>query len=269
MNILFIGIGNMGGAIARSTLLWKKQNMIKDINIFAMDKLESNFEKLRKVGEVETFNSSLMDKINLIFIGVKPNQIEGAIGELVSKIDDKKIVVSMAAGVTLDKLEGILGSDKKIIRIMPNIPITVGEGMTSMTPNKNISQEDKEVVEKILQQSSKIAYIPEEKIDGFIGMAGSSPAFAYIFLEAMSDAGVRYGLTREESYFFASQALIGAGKMVLESKSNPGILKDAVCSPGGTTIEGVCTLEEEGFRNAIIKAVSKTIEKSKEMSKKS
>lgn len=264
MKILFIGAGNMGGAILKSIL---NSAGSEKYEIFVAKKSESTYNKLKTYGEFNLYEKKQLSQMDIIFLGVKPYQMEAAVKEHLLEIKDNQIVISMAAGVTLEKLESLLGRGKKIVRIMPNIPIVVGEGMTSITPNENISGTDLETVIEILEMSSRTSIIPESKIHGFIGMAGSSPAFGYIFLEAMADAGVRAGLTREESYRFAAQALLGASKMVLESPINPGALKDSVCSPGGTTIEGVCTLEEEGFRNAIIKAVTRTVEKSILMSK--
>lgn len=264
MKILFIGTGNMGGAILKSVM---NSECSERFEFFIAEKSQPAQEKIRAWGSFELYEKSRLKEMDIIFLGVKPFQIEAAISEHLHELRGDHIIVSMAAGITLEKLEFLLGKDKKIIRIMPNIPIVVGEGMTSLTPNSNVMGKDLEKVMEILEMSSRTAIIPESKIHGFIGMAGSSPAFGYIFLEAMADAGVRAGLTREEAYKFAAQALLGASKMVLESPVNPGALKDSVCSPSGTTIEGVCTLEEEGFRNAVIKAVTKTIEKSIEMSR--
>ncbi|MGL4533956.1 MAG: pyrroline-5-carboxylate reductase [Fusobacteriaceae bacterium] len=262
MNLLFVGIGNMGGSILKS--IYKGE--AKD-SIYVAARSQNSYSEMKKYGDFIIYEKSMLKNIDIIFLGVKPYQIKKAIESHVEGVTKDKIIVSMAAGVTLEKLETILGRDKKIVRIMPNTPIAVGEGMTAITGNENCTSEDIEKVKKVLESSSKCVLIEENKIDAFIGMAGSSPAFVYMFLEAMSDAGVRFGLTREESYMFASQAIIGAGKMAQEKLTNPGILKDMVTSPGGTTIEGVCILEEFGFRNAVIKAVSKTIEKSLEMNK--
>ncbi|MGL6100521.1 MAG: pyrroline-5-carboxylate reductase [Fusobacteriaceae bacterium] len=263
MELLFIGVGNMGGAIVKS--LYKNGENHK---IHIAGRGQKKLDEMRNFGEFEIFDKKNLEKIEMIFLGIKPYQMEEVIQQHLENVNSNQIIVSMAAGITLEKLENCLGDDKKIVRIMPNTPIMVDEGMTSITANKNCSEDDIKKVIDILKNSSRCALISEDKIDAFIGMAGSSPAFAYIFLEAMSDAGVKYGLTREETYLFASQALIGAGKMLRENIMNPGAFKDAVTSPGGTTIEGVCALEENGFRNAIIKAVSKTVEKSLEMNKK-
>lgn len=267
MNILFIGIGNMGGSILKALLKSKDEEILKN-KYFVAEKSKINIEEIQNKGRIYIYKKEDIKNIDIIFIGVKPYQIEEVVKEYLRELKESTLIVSMAAGVTVEKLENYLGKEKKIIRIMPNIPILVGEGMTSITPNRNIIEEEVLKIELLLKESSKTIRLSENKIDAFIGMAGSSPAFGYIFLEAMSDAGVKYGLTREESYYFASQALLGASKMVLNNRTNPGILKDAVCSPSGTTIVGVCTLEEEGFRNAVIKAVSKTIEKSIELNKK-
>lgn len=263
MNLLFVGIGNMGGSILKALYRGETRD-----SIYVAARSQSSYSEMKKYGDFIIYEKSMLKNMDVIFLGVKPYQMQKAIEEHVAGVTKDKIVVSMAAGMTLEKLGAILGRDKKIVRIMPNTPISVGEGMTAVTGNENCSEEDIEKVKKILENSSKCVLIEENKIDAFIGMAGSSPAFVYMFLEAMSDAGVKYGLTREETYMFASQAMIGAGKIAQERLVNPGILKDMVTSPGGTTIEGVCILEEFGFRNAVIKAVSKTIEKSLEMNKK-
>ncbi|MGL5100311.1 MAG: pyrroline-5-carboxylate reductase family protein, partial [Fusobacteriaceae bacterium] len=191
MNLLFIGIGNMGGAIVKS--LYKTEG---DYTIYVAGRGQKKIDEIKKYGEIHLYDKKKLGNIDVIFLGVKPYQMEEAIEQHLEEIVEDQIVVSMAAGVTLKKLENYMGSDKKIIRIMPNTPIMVGEGMTSITGNKNCSQEDIEKVIDILKKSSQCACIPESKIDAFIGMAGSSPAFAYMFLEAMSDAGVKYGLTR-------------------------------------------------------------------------
>ncbi len=258
MNILFIGIGNMGGAILESIASLKQ----KDFNLYVAKHSDKTFQDMSKKIKINLYEQNKLKDIDIIFYGVKPYQIIEATKEHAPVITEKTIIVSMAAGVTLDKLQSIFGKDKKIIRIMPNMPIIVQEGMTALCSNKNILDDDISIVKKLLEKSSKVAIISETKMDAFIGLAGSSPAFGFIFLEAMADAGVKYGLSRSEALNFASQALLGASKMVQQLETNPANLKDKICSPGGTTIEGVCELERLGFRNSIISAVSKTIEKS-------
>lgn len=269
MKVLFIGMGNMGGAIIKS--IFKHEDLAKELEIYGAKNTQKTFDEINKHGKLNLFFKEDTDKMDIVFIGVKPKDVEFAINSnlIKEKLNENTIVVSMAAGITLDYMERILGETRKVIRIMPNLPVLVQEGMTSLTGNKNIQSSDLEKIKKILSPVSKCVVVKEEDIHAFIGMAGSSPAFVFMLIEAMSDIGVKYGLTREDSYIFASQGILGACKMVLESKENPGKLKDKVCSPGGTTIEGVIALEENGFRSSIMKGIEATILKSKKMSEKS
>ncbi|HAX72473.1 MAG TPA: pyrroline-5-carboxylate reductase, partial [Firmicutes bacterium] len=164
-------------------------------------------------------------------------------------------------------VESIVGRDKKIVRTMPNTPALVGEGMSALCVNGNVSDVDLKQVKSIFDSFGKCEVVDEHLIDVVIGVSGSAPAYAFMYIEAMADCAVSYGMTRAMAYEFAAQTLLGASKMVLETNMHPGQLKDMVCSPGGTTIEAVKTLEVEGFRRAIIKGMSAAIEKSKAMSR--
>lgn len=263
MKLLFIGIGNMGGAILKSVLAGPGDGKY---DIFVADKSEETIKAMGHFGDFSVFQKNDLDSIEMIFLGVKPIHIEDAVREHLPDINDEQIVVSMAAGVTLAKLESLLGSSKKIVRIMPNMPIVAGEGMISLTPNSNVSQADLDEVRAILEKNARCQVISEELIHAFIGMAGSSPAFVFMFLEAMADAGEKFGLSREEALNFASQSIKGSAKLYQDTKTSPALLKESICSPGGTTIEGVKSLEEDGFKETVMKAVSKTIEKSRKMS---
>ena len=193
-----------------------------------------------------------------------PNAILESVKDL---IGDEKIVVSIAAGKSISSMENIIGDDKKIIRTMPNTPALVNEGMSALCPNKNIEDEELKIVKGIFDSFGKSEVVGEYLIDSVIGVSGSSPAYVFMFIEAMADAAVVGGMPRKQAYNFAAQSVLGAAKMVLESGKHPGELKDMVCSPGGTTIEAVKVLENEGMRSSVINAVCACIEKSKEMSK--
>ena len=177
------------------------------------------------------------------------------------------LVVSIAAGITLDQLARALGHDRKIIRAMPNTPALVNAGMTSVTPNALVTPEDTADVLNIFRCFGEAEVIAEPMIHPVVGVSGSSPAYVFMFIEAMADAAVLGGMPRAQAYKFAAQAVMGSAKMVLETGEHPGTLKDMVCSPGGTTIEAVRVLEEKGFRAAVIEAMTKCMEKSEKLSK--
>ena len=174
---------------------------------------------------------------------------------------------AVAAGVTLDQLARALGHDRKIIRAMPNTPALVNAGMTSVTPNALVTPEDTADVLNIFRCFGEAEVIAEPMIHPVVGVSGSSPAYVFMFIEAMADAAVLGGMPRAQAYKFAAQAVMGSAKMVLETGEHPGALKDMVCSPGGTTIEAVRVLEEKGFRAAVIEAMTKCMEKSEKLSK--
>ena len=177
----------------------------------------------------------------------------------------KKLVVSIAAGISLDIIESFLGKDKRIIRVMPNTPALVGEGMAGLSPNELVSDEEAELVKKLFESFGKAEIVPEKLQDAVCGISGSSPAYVFMFIEAMADGAVAEGMPRAQAYKFAAQAVLGSAKMVLETGKHPGELKDAVCSPGGTTIEAVAALEQAGFRSAVIDAERICIDKSRSL----
>ena len=262
----FIGAGNMGGAILGGIL---KSKMMDNEHIMASAKSERTMERLKKEYNVNVTKDSkeVAEFSDLIVIGVKPNIYDEVLEEIKDVIDDKKIIITLAAGKTIESVENIIGNDKKIVRTMPNTPSLVGEGMTSLSPNKNISKEELDFVKSLFDSLGKSEVVNEDLIHAVIGASGSSTAYAFMFIEAIADGAVRAGMPRDKAYKFAAQGVLGSAKMVLEEDKHPGELKDMVCSPGGTTIEAVKVLEEEKFRGAVIKAVEACVNKSIEMSK--
>lgn len=204
---------------------------------------------------------------DIIFAAVKPGIMIKVLSEITSSLNKDSLVVSIAAGVTLDQLARALGHDRKIIRAMPNTPALVNAGMTSVTPNALVTPEDTADVLNIFRCFGEAEVIAEPMIHPVVGVSGSSPAYVFMFIEAMADAAVLGGMPRAQAYKFAAQAVMGSAKMVLETGEHPGALKDMVCSPGGTTIEAVRVLEEKGFRAAVIEAMTKCMEKSEKLSK--
>lgn len=262
----FIGAGNMAGAIIGGII---KSNLVESQNVIASAKTMTNLNKLKDEYNINVTLDAreVVKNSDIVFMAVKPNIFDGVLESVKDLIGDEKIVVSIAAGKSISSMENIIGDDKKIIRTMPNTPALVNEGMSALCPNKNIEDAELKIVKGIFDSFGKSEVVGEYLIDSVIGVSGSSPAYVFMFIEAMADAAVAGGMPRKQAYNFAAQSVLGAAKMVLESGKHPGELKDMVCSPGGTTIEAVKVLENEGMRSSVINAVCACIEKSKEMSK--
>ena len=263
----FIGAGNMASAmfkgIIKSGLVKPNQIIISDIN---KERLEALKEELGV--EITTDAKEVATKSDIIIPSVKPHIQDSVLAEIKDIITDEKLVVSIAAGKTIESMETVLGSDVKIVRSMPNTPALVGAGMSSLSPNKNISEEELNEVKAVFDSFGESEVVPESLIHSVIGASGSSPAYVFMFIEAMADGAVQHGMPRDKAYKFAAQAVLGSAKMVLETGMHPGALKDMVCSPGGTTIEAVRSLEKHGFKSAVIEAMVDCMEKSEEMSKR-
>ena len=254
MNIGFIGAGNMGGALIGG---------LKNTHtIFAYDK---NPEQVKQLG-VKACDSvqHLAESVDVIFLAVKPNVLECVLGELAPYVKNK-LIVSVVAGKEIFFIKRFLGEDTRVIRVMPNTPALVGEGMAAVASEVPATEEDTELVVQMLSCVGKAAILPEGLFDAVTGLSGSGPAYVFMMIEALADGGVRAGLPRQVAIELAAQTVLGSAKMVLETKKHPGELKDMVCSPGGTTIEAVAALENGGMRAAFIEAVMASYEKSKQL----
>ena len=265
MKIGFIGAGNMASAMIGGMI---RSKIMEPQNIIASALTDSTLNKVKSNFNIETTKNSkeLVKRCEVVVIAVKPNVYDSVLEEVKEYITNEKIIITIAAGKTIKSVEDIIGSDKKIVRTMPNTPAFVNEAMSAICPNKNISKEELDKVIEIFSSFGKCEVIDENLIDAVIGVSGSSPAYVFMFIEALADGAVKNGMSRDKAYKFAAQSVMGAAKMVLESKKHPGELKDMVCSPGGTTIEAVSVLEEENMRSSVIKAVNAAVEKSKSMS---
>ncbi|PAB59253.1 pyrroline-5-carboxylate reductase [Anaeromicrobium sediminis] len=261
----FIGCGNMGGAMIGGII---KSGLIKAENIMVSDLDEKKLESIKTaLGiNITTDSVELVNNSDIIVLAVKPNIYDLVIKGIKNSLTKDKLLVTIAAGVSLNHMESLLGHDYKIVRTMPNTPALVSEGMSALCPNKNISQEELDMIKAIFESFGKAEVVKENLIDAVIGVSGSSPAYVFMFIEAMADAAVLGGMSRDNAYKFAAQSVLGSAKMVLETGMHPGRLKDMVCSPGGTTIEAVSTLEKEGFRSSVIEGMLACMNKSKKMS---
>lgn len=266
MKIGFIGAGNMASSMIGGLI---KSKLIKPSDIIASAKTEKTLLNAKVNFNINITRDSkeVVKESEIIIIAVKPNIYDDVLNEVIDEIDDEKIIVTIAAGKSIKSIEDIIGKDKKIVRTMPNTPCLVGEGMSAICPNNNIDEKDLSIIKLIFDSFGKSEIVNENLIDAVIGGSGSSPAYVFMFIEAMADACVLNGMARDKAYKFCSQAVLGAAKMVLETGTHPGELKDMVCSPGGTTIEAVRVLEEEGMRRSVIKAINACVDKSKEMNK--
>ena len=250
-----IGVGNMGGAIL-GVILDSGLLEAKDIMIYNHSR-----EKAKKFidrGVLFAANEEdLVSKCETLLLCVKPQSFDALARTLKGKIAEDRLIASIAAGISLEKLEELFGAHR-FVRIMPNTPALIGQGMSALCKNDLATDADLDAITKLFDAVGATAHLPEEKFDAFSGIAGCMPAYVYMFIEAAADAAVKNGLKRDEAYKYVATAVAGSANMVLKTGKHPGELKDQVTSPGGTTIRGVVALEREGFRNAVIKAVDES-----------
>lgn len=260
----FLGGGNMGRAIIEGLL---KAGLYEKENIFVYDVSEKALSTLKNELGIETVKSSteLVKNVDTLILSVKPHILPIVLKECGKELTKKQVIISIAAGVTLDFLESQLSADYKFVRVMPNTPALVGEGMAALCANSQVNQEEQDQVLAIFSSFGKAKFLPERLIDAVVGVSGSGPAYVYLFIEALADGAVLEGMPRNDAYEFAAQTVLGSAKMVLETKRHPGDLKDMVCSPGGTTIEGVKVLEKGGFRGLVMETVHEVAEKNRQM----
>ena len=262
----FIGTGNMGGALAKAVSRVGYRVCLYDPDTAKRDALadEIGAKKIDNLFE-------LLDTCTTVFIGVKPQILEILAKDARPILDQMKesspLLISMAAGTSIARLEELFGK-RYIIRIMPNTPVSVGKGMTLWCASDNVFDVQKEAFKVIMSESGRVDEIDEKLIDAASAVSGCGPAFVYMFAEALADGGVLCGLPRDKALTYAAQTLSGAAEYLMASGEHPGKLKDNVCSPGGTTIEGVRTLEENGFRSAATEAVIAAYEKTLKLAKK-
>jgi len=265
MKVGFIGLGNMAKAIIGGIL---RNEIVAAKDILGSAKTAETNEKVQKEYGITILpnNSAVAKESDILFLAVKPIFFPEVMEEIKDSIKESTVVISVAAGKTVEFIENGLANPRlKIIRCMPNTPALVGEGCTGVCINSNVTDEDTEIAMNILSSFGKAYLVPERLMDVVGAVSGSSPAFVFMFIEAMADGAVAGGMPRKQAYEFAAQAVLGSAKLVLDSGKHPGELKDMVCSPGGTTIEGVKVLEECGLRGAVMDAMEAVLEKTKRL----
>ncbi|XP_018327559.1 pyrroline-5-carboxylate reductase-like [Agrilus planipennis] len=267
----FIGDGNMAKAICNSMV---KKGVVQYSQIY----VSSPYKKNLHVWEtwktnVSLDNGDVAEKAEIIFIAVKPHMLQEVMDLLITKRKDQiknKLFVSVLAGVTISSLEKFISNFEKcrVIRVMPNTPMTVGEGCTVYTPGQNVTEDDISNVITILEKAGMCRRVPEYMINAVTALISSGPAFAYLIIEALSDGAVKMGVYRDISTEMAAQTVLGAAKMVLKSQKHVGDLKDDVCSAGGTTIAGIHALEKKGVRGALMDAIEAATKRADELGQK-
>ena len=261
MKIGIIGSGNMASALLSGFL---SSNIIETYNVYLSDTDEKKLACWKEKGvNCYTDNDLVVENSDIVIFAVKPNILTKVLEEL--KVSASKIYLSIAAGFSIEKIQTFLGDGAKIVRAMPNTPALVKCGMTVISANKNVTLEEKVLVKKLLGSVGEVVELEEKFINTATALHGSSPAYVYMLIDAMADSGVKHGLKKEEALLLAAKAVEGAAKMVLESDEHIMKLKDNVCSPGGTTIEAVLTLEKGGFKSCVQKAIDNCIEKADNM----
>ncbi|HGY12252.1 MAG TPA: pyrroline-5-carboxylate reductase [Desulfobacterales bacterium] len=261
----FIGSGNMGEALISGLVLSKAA---KPENIICSDISESLLEEIKnKYGiHTTTDNIDVAKKSEIIVYATKPQILGSVLKETASVLDQSKLIISIAAGVPLAAIAAGLHKDLRLIRVMPNICAFVKESATAIAAGEFASEGDVALARAIFDSVGETVFIQENILmDAFTGLSGSGPAYIFIIVEAMADAGVKMGLSRKDSLFLSTQTVLGAAKLLLESKEHPGQLKDRVASPGGTAIAGIHTLEQGGLRTTMINAIESATKRSKEL----
>ena len=262
----FIGTGNMGGALARAAA-----KALKKEDLLLSDGYAPVAEALaQELGCTAVTTQKVAAEAGFIWLGVKPQVIASVLNDLAPTLaarTDGFVLVSMAAGVCIDDIRRMAGGDYPVIRIMPNMPVRVGGGVILYDYTENVSAEAVEAFRKSMEFAGLVDHLPEKLIDAGSALSGCGPAFASLFVEALADGAVKCGLPRDKAVSYAAQTIAGTAKMLLESGMHPGQLKDAVCSPGGSTIAGVEAMEQCGFRAAAMAAVVSAYERTLELGK--
>lgn len=261
----FIGIGNMGGAIASAVVKAADPGQI----LVSAQHREKAEAFSAKYGTTPADNRTIAREAKFVVLGVKPQYMESVLKELkpVLEVRTDCVLVTMAAGLTMQNIAGMVGGGYPVIRIMPNTPARIGQGVILYDANDRVCKGDLEEFLAAMRYAGLLDQLPEKLIDAGCAISGCGPAFVSLFIEAMADGGVACGLPRAKALEYAAQTLLGTAQLMLESGDHPGVMKDAVCSPGGSTIQGVRALEQGAFRSTVMEAVIAAYEKNREFAK--
>ena len=257
-----VGTGNMGEALIKGLL---HGHVCKPEQIFCSDTRPERLKVVRETYGVKgtSHNIEVVKHSEILILAVKPQIMKQVVSEVAKYLDLSKLIISIAAGVPLDAIESCAKKELKLIRVMPNICVSVREGVSAIAGGKHIHKEDLMTAKTIFDSVGKSLFVEETLLDAVTGLSGSGPAYIFLIIDALADAGVKVGLSRNDALILASQTVLGAAKMLIETGEHPGKLKDLVTSPGGTAIAGLHTLEEGGLRTTLINAVEVATQRSK------
>jgi pyrroline-5-carboxylate reductase len=264
LTVGFIGGGNMGEALIKGLL---GASLVPASAVYATDvRLERLKELDRLYGiQVSSSNADLVRHSDIVILAVKPQIMDSVLKEIAPAVTRKKLLISVAAGVSTAKIRTVLHKDARLIRVMPNTPALVLEGVTAIAKAENLEPDDLDTAGEIFSAVGRVVVLDETLMDAVTGLSGSGPAYVAVVIESLADGGVRMGLDRITAMTLATQTVLGAAKLLLETGLHPGALKDMVSSPGGTSIAGIAALEEGGIRTTFIKAVERATERSREL----
>ncbi|NLI60841.1 MAG: pyrroline-5-carboxylate reductase [Clostridiales bacterium] len=268
LNLGVIGAGNMASAIIKGVI---RKGKIEPENIYVYDidaNRQSQLVNQTSVTPARS-NSDLIKRCKIIIIAVKPNVYKRLLDEIVDSITKQHLLISIAAGISTDFINKKIDNRCKVIRVMPNTPALIGEGMSVICSNSELNKYESKMIHSIFSSLGRVEMVDEALINGVTAISGSSPAYIYMFIEALADGGVMMGLPRDQAYRIAAQSVLGSAKMVLELNEHPAVLKDMVCSPGGTTIEAIYTLEKNSFRGSVMEAVRNCALKAEQIDRRS
>ncbi len=263
MKVGFIGAGNMGGAIISG--LASSEFCAEDILVYDKDTTKLKLLEGSKIA-IASSAEDIVEQSDTVVLAVKPQMLSGVLAPLVPALCRRRpLLISIAAGKRVSWIESIIGEEVPLARVMPNIAAKAGQGMSAFCLNSASDESHKETVRMIFESVGEVVELKEELFSAFTAIAGSSPAFTLLYIDALANAGVRYGIPKNTALNIASQAVLGTTRLLQETRQHPREISDAVCSPSGTTIEGVCALQRCGFENAVLEAVRASFEKDKKL----
>jgi pyrroline-5-carboxylate reductase len=266
-NLTIIGVGKMGETLISSLL---KNKVVDAGQIFGTTSREDTAVKVREklAIKVSTNNQEAVTKGDIVILAVKPQMISKVLTQILPQLEQNKIIISIAAATSTGNIEEQINKTMPVIRAMPNTASLVNEGMTVLCPGKHVKEEHLKLALKIFKSIGEVETINrEELMDVVTALSGSGPAYSYMMIESLTDGGVRMGLPRELARKLAAQSVLGGAKMILKTGLHPALLKDEVTTPAGVTIDGLMELEDGGFRVALIKAIDRATQKSRQISK--
>ena len=265
--IAFIGAGSMAEALIRGLL---KAGATEPASIIATGRRQERLDDLHADYGVEVTldNAEAAARADVVVLSVKPQIFERILAEIAPSISGKSLVISIAAGITISEITSAFPKEARVWRAMPNLPAVVDAGAAAIAVGEPCNEEDERQVRAIFEAVGEVTQVDEALMDAVTGLSGSGPAYVFMIIEALSDAGVKVGLSRRQSQILAAQTVLGSAKLLIETGEHPGVLKDRVTSPGGTAIVGLHTLEEGGLRTTLINAVVAATERCKELAKK-